>query len=163
LLEKRQRAEKNRIFTSLFPTQITIEDVDANKYLKRLNKTTTTQFTDKMSFLLAGAKTPLHKQQMIELSQNFDEEKEISIASHNMLDEKIMNVYDKTLDKMETMGVGWDPKKVKKRKLMNMLNDIEKLNGSVSSMVMNRFNLEMTLRREKLAFSMDKKYNLKRF
>ena len=100
---------------------------------------------------------------MMELSQNFDEEKQISVASHNLLDEKIMNVYDKTLDKMETLGVGWDPKKIKKRKMMIMLNDIEKLNGSVSSMVMNRFNLEMTLRREKLAFSMDKKYNLKRF
>jgi hypothetical protein len=46
--------------------------------------------------------------------------------------------------------------------MMHMLNDIEKLNGTVSSMIIRRFNLEMTLRREKLAFAMDKKYQLRR-
>ena len=64
---------------------------------------------------------------------------------------------------LDELGVGWDPKQVKKRKLMHMLNDIEKLNGSVSSMIIRRFNMEMTLRRERLAFAMDKKYHLKKF
>ncbi len=83
--------------------------------------------------------------------------------SHKLVDEKVVALCDKTLDKLDELGVGWDPKQVKKRKLMLMLNDIEKLNGSVSSMIIRRFNMEMTLRREKLAFAMDKKYHLKRF
>ena len=74
-----------------------------------------------------------------------------------------MTICDKTLDKLDNLGVGWDPKALKKRKLMHMLNDIEKMNGSVSSMIIRRFNMEMTLRREKLAFAMDKKYHLRRF
>jgi len=83
--------------------------------------------------------------------------------SHKLVDEKVVTLCDKTLDKLDELGVGWDPKQVKKRKLMHMLNDIEKLNGSVSSMIIRRFNMEMTLLRERLAFAMDKKYHLKKF
>jgi hypothetical protein len=79
------------------------------------------------------------------------------------LDEKVVTIAERTLDKLDNLGVGWDPKTLKKRKLMLMLNDIEKMNGSVSNMIIRRFNLEMTLRREKLAFAMDKKYHLRRF
>lgn len=74
-----------------------------------------------------------------------------------------MTICEKTLDKLDGMGIGWDPKKLKKRRLMLMLNDIERINDTVSSMVIRRFNMEMTLRREKLAFAMDKKYQLKKF
>jgi hypothetical protein len=77
------------------------------------------------------------------------------------MDEGIMKIYDKTMRRLDHLGVSWDPKDLERREIIKLLNDTEKLNGTVSEMILKRFKAEMTLRKEKLAFTLDKVYHLK--
>ena len=98
----------------------------------------------------------------MDLSDNFDQAKGLSATTHSLLDEGIMDVYDRTLDKLEKLGVAWDPKRLKLRGLKNMLDETHRLNSNLSNAVLSKFRLEMNLRREKLAFLMDKVYYIKK-
>jgi hypothetical protein len=97
------------------------------------------------------------------LSEKIDYESGLSKASHSLVDDKIMNIYDRTLDKLDSLGVAWDPKKLKLRNMRRFLDETENINGTVSGKILKRFKVEMTLRKEKLAFALDKKYHLKKF
>ena len=78
-----------------------------------------------------------------------------------MMDEGIMKLYDRTINKMERIGVAKTKEEMEKREILDLLNDTEKLNGTVSGMILKRFKHEMVLRKEKLAFALDKVYHLK--
>jgi hypothetical protein len=78
-----------------------------------------------------------------------------------MMDEGIMNLYDRTINKMERIGVAKTKEEMEKREILYLLNDTEKLKGTVSGMILKRFKHEMVLRKEKLAFALDKVYHLK--
>ena len=72
-----------------------------------------------------------------------------------------MKLYDRTINKMDRIGVSKTKEELEKREILELLNDTEKLNGTVSGMILKRFKHEMVLRKEKLAFALDKKYHLK--
>jgi hypothetical protein len=78
-----------------------------------------------------------------------------------MMDEGIMKLFDRTINKMERIGVAKSKEEIEKRQILELLNDTEKLNGTVSGMILKRFKHEMVLRKEKLAFALDKVYHLK--
>lgn len=59
--------------------------------------------------------------------------------------------------------MAWDPKRIKNRNMRRLLDETEHLNGAASGKILKRFQIEMTLRKEKLAFALDKKYHLKKF
>ena len=77
------------------------------------------------------------------------------------MDEGIMKLYDRTINKMDKIGVAKTEEEMEKREIIDLLNDTEKLNGTVSGMILKRFKHEMVLRKEKLAFALDKVYHLK--
>ncbi len=67
-------------------------------------------------------------------------------------------MYDKTLNKLDRLGVSWDREKLKLRRMHELLDSTKKLNVTVSNTVLRKFKHEMSLRKEKLAFLMDKVY-----
>ena len=71
-----------------------------------------------------------------------------------------MDLYDSTIDKLNKLGISWDPKRLKHRQLLALLSDTESMNGTVSNAVLLRFKHEINLRRERLTFLMDKIYNI---
>lgn len=73
-----------------------------------------------------------------------------------------MDVYDSTLEKLDKLGVSLPKKKLQKREMQTLLNETDQLNSTVSSMVMKKFHHEMIMRREKLAFLMDKVYYIRK-
>jgi hypothetical protein len=77
------------------------------------------------------------------------------------MDKGIMKVYDRTINKLDKIGVAKNKDEIEKMKILELLNDTDKLNGTVSSMILKRFKHEMVLRKEKLAFALDKVYHLK--
>ena len=77
------------------------------------------------------------------------------------MDPGIMNVYDNTLDFLDKLGVQLDKKSLKRRALSNLLDDTNKLNNMVSSEVVTRFKKQLCLRKERLAFRMDKVFCVK--
>ena len=72
-----------------------------------------------------------------------------------------MNLYDRTINKLDKIGVAKSKDQIEKMKILELLNDTEKLNGTVSAMILKRFKHEMVLRKEKLAFALDKVYHIK--
>ena len=56
------------------------------------------------------------------LSQNFDKAHNLTEITNELLDEGIMTIYDKTLDKLDEIGVSWEAKKLKRRNMIQLLD-----------------------------------------
>ena len=60
--------------------------------------------------------------QFLALSDNFDILNDLTLESNQLLDTKLIDLYDKTLDLLDKLGVSWDPKALKKRDLATLLD-----------------------------------------
>jgi hypothetical protein len=47
-----------------------------------------------------------------------DKAHELTEITNELLDEGIMTIYDKTMDKLDEIGVSWDAKKLKRRNMI---------------------------------------------
>lgn len=82
--------------------------------------------------------------------------------AHDLLDEGILDVYDRTLLSMDKWGVSLDKKAHKRRTMAKLLDDTSTMNSTLSNLLLARFQHEMGQRKEKLAFMMDKIYYIRK-
>lgn len=63
---------------------------------------------------------------------------------------------------LDKWGVSVDKKEGKKRAMAKLLDDTSGMNSALSKLLLNRFQHEMSQRKEKLAFMMDKIYYIRK-
>lgn len=101
------------------------------------------------------------KQRLLSLSSNFDSEQQLSDTAHGLLDTGILSKYDETIEIFNKLGIKWDKRRLKLRDLANLLEDTNKLNSLVNQEVMIRFNKMLNMRKERMAFRMDKVFSIR--
>lgn len=77
------------------------------------------------------------------------------------MDLGLLNKYDETIEIFDKLGVQWDKRRLKLRDLASLLEDTNNLNSLVNQEVMVRFNKMLNMRKERMAFRMDKVFSIR--
>lgn len=76
------------------------------------------------------------------------------------MDLGLLNKYDETIEIFDKLGVQWDKRRLRLRDLARLLEDTN-LNSLVNKEVMVRFNKMLNMRKERMAFRMDKVFSIR--